>query len=473
MSNFETVRRELPGQTKQLIKQGGFATVEEVETEHGLVARKRLNPDPNPETHKQNLARFHREVELIQSLHFPYVVEIKDSSEYAFGDDLPSLPAYTMQLATTSLEDLWTGNGKTDHWAKNLSLYLSLFNQAALALSFIHANQIIHRDIKPGNFLIYRGDRLRLCDFGIANGQTVQGDTLTRAGTQLFSKDFVSPEQAKSLEAADKRSDIYSFGASLFYLSTGEAISYSPSENAQFLKQMPDPLAQFIEDCTHFDPNERIADGTELVLKFRTLYNDLGELGHIEKMILHPSYFEAHARILQTSENRLVPLLPMAFSAAPLPLGETCDLLTQGAIETIASFPETRVVVESFDVLVENYLQTTAWSNAEKVAKVFSSLLHSLDSNPNFDPSSGIGREFAKKLAESVLLVSARLNRFEGARWFLRMFAEPSPLPSEILDEILGENPGPASFLTREVRYERINLSRQASEVVDFYEIIY
>ncbi len=90
--------------------------------------------------------------------------------------------------------------------------------QVLSALSYAHARGVIHRDIKPANMMVTAGGTVKLMDFGIAKAA---GDRkLTMTGTTLGSLYYMSPEQIRGGEL-DARSDLYSFGMSLYEIVTG------------------------------------------------------------------------------------------------------------------------------------------------------------------------------------------------------------------------------------------------------------
>jgi serine/threonine-protein kinase len=91
-------------------------------------------------------------------------------------------------------------------------------DQILSALSYAHKQNIIHRDIKPANMMLTSEAVVKLMDFGIARSST--DGSLTSTGTTLGSLNYMPPEQVRG-EAADARSDIYSFGVSLYEMLTG------------------------------------------------------------------------------------------------------------------------------------------------------------------------------------------------------------------------------------------------------------
>jgi serine/threonine-protein kinase len=92
-------------------------------------------------------------------------------------------------------------------------------DQVLSALSYAHKQNIIHRDIKPANMMLTPHGVVKLMDFGIARSAT--DGSLTSTGTTLGSLNYMPPEQVRG-EAADARSDIYSFGVSLYEMLTGK-----------------------------------------------------------------------------------------------------------------------------------------------------------------------------------------------------------------------------------------------------------
>ena len=101
---------------------------------------------------------------------------------------------------------------------------ISYTRQIALALDFAFRNQIIHRDVKPGNILIDRKGGARLLDLGLARFINDHADQLTlRYDDKLVlgTADYVAPEQVANSHTADTRADIYGLGATLYYLLAG------------------------------------------------------------------------------------------------------------------------------------------------------------------------------------------------------------------------------------------------------------
>src|SRR5439155_3678554 len=101
--------------------------------------------------------------------------------------------------------------------------------QIASALAAAHARGIIHRDLKPENLFLTRDGRMKILDFGLAkeiraasgSASLATGFADTAAGTVLGTVGYMAPEQVRG-EPADARSDIFSLGATLYEMLTGQ-----------------------------------------------------------------------------------------------------------------------------------------------------------------------------------------------------------------------------------------------------------
>jgi serine/threonine-protein kinase len=98
----------------------------------------------------------------------------------------------------------------------------SIFKQAATGLAYINASGWVHRDIKPDNLLVNSAGELRIIDFAIAQKIVAPGffsKLFHRKGAVQGTRSYMSPEQIRG-EMLDGRADIYSYGATLYELTT-------------------------------------------------------------------------------------------------------------------------------------------------------------------------------------------------------------------------------------------------------------
>ena len=154
--------------------------------------------------------RLRREARTLAALEHPGIVPVHDVGEVADGR------IFTVMMLVRG--------ERLDTCAARLPLAdrLRLFDRICDTISFAHARGVIHRDLKPANIMISTGDtgdvRVRIID-GLA--QLGESSTLTEPGTPIGTASYISPEQING-EAADQRSDIWSFGVIHNEMLTGE-----------------------------------------------------------------------------------------------------------------------------------------------------------------------------------------------------------------------------------------------------------
>lgn len=174
-------------------------------------------------------ARFQREAETIASLEHAAIVPV-----YDFGEE-DGRPYLVMRLMT--------GGSLQDRLLKGpLSLQETseLFNRLAPAIDKAHSKGIVHRDLKPANILFDEEGCPYLADFGIAKLQEAT-TTLTGLGA-IGTPAYMSPEQGRGLKDLDGRADIYSLGAILYHLLTGQLPYDSETPTGQIIRHINDPI---------------------------------------------------------------------------------------------------------------------------------------------------------------------------------------------------------------------------------------
>ncbi|MCY3006792.1 MAG: Hsp70 family protein [Planctomycetota bacterium] len=98
---------------------------------------------------------------------------------------------------------------------------IKVIEQAAVALEYAHSLGIVHRDIKPGNMMLNHQGVLKILDFGLAVLRDLGGSHEVGKSQIIGTVEYMSPEQINTPDLVDERTDLYSLGATLFYLLIG------------------------------------------------------------------------------------------------------------------------------------------------------------------------------------------------------------------------------------------------------------
>lgn len=212
-------------------------------------------------------ARFLSEVRTAASMTHPNIVPIHLVEEQ--GDVVCFVMSYvegeTLRQRVERLGPLSSGDA------------VRTMQEVAWALAHAHDRGIVHRDVKPDNILIERASgRALVTDFGIA-ATLEAGAALTTDGVFLGTPLFTSPEQVAGV-SIDRRSDLYSLGATIFFALTGRPVFDTTSAAAaleQHLREPPPPvgslrpdipraLAEAVDRCLAKDPAQRFQSAEDL-----------------------------------------------------------------------------------------------------------------------------------------------------------------------------------------------------------------
>ncbi len=118
---------------------------------------------------------------------------------------------------------------------------LEIGAQALDVLHAFHEVGVVHRDIKPANIFVTKEKVVKLLDFGVARMREAGGDK-TRAGTALGTPSFMAPEQAMGLtDGVDGRADVFSIGATLYAILSGQRLHQGRSDNEAFILAATQP----------------------------------------------------------------------------------------------------------------------------------------------------------------------------------------------------------------------------------------
>jgi len=139
------------------------------------------------------------------------------------------------------------------------------------ALQLAHDSGVVHRDIKPHNVLLSRDGTAKVTDFGIARVQEDDSPSLTRTGSVMGTWAYMAPEQRAGSRTLDRRADLYSAGAMLVDLLTGEAPAdvFMCEHHKGMLDGVPEPLRPVIERAVRYAPADRYSTATEMAAALR------------------------------------------------------------------------------------------------------------------------------------------------------------------------------------------------------------
>uniref|UniRef100_UPI003F4C707E serine/threonine-protein kinase n=1 Tax=Nocardioides sp. SYSU DS0663 TaxID=3416445 RepID=UPI003F4C707E len=225
-------------------------------------------------------ARFEREASVLARIRSRNIVGIH---EYGEHDD-------TVYFVTELFPDGDLRNWLAEHGPLDRRAALTLVAQTCEALADAHAAGVIHRDVKPGNVLLWsRPEGLipYLADFGIAlDGRNADREGLTRAGTLVGSPAYMAPERHFG-HPADERGDVYSVGCLLWAVLTGDA-PYAGTDfqmiNSHVNSPIPqletgDPVDERIDELLahvlHKDPAQRVQSATDLREALLSIVRDI------------------------------------------------------------------------------------------------------------------------------------------------------------------------------------------------------
>jgi serine/threonine protein kinase len=242
------------------IGEGGMGTVYAAEhVEIGkVVAIKILHPHYS--TEQELVERFRREARAASRIGHPNIIDVMDS-----GTTEDGCAYFIMEyLEGIDLADVLSHERRLD---PNRSCEITI--QICRALAAAHAAGVIHRDLKPENiFLVARdgkADFVKVLDFGVARSAG-RSNRLTNPGVAMGTPEYMAPEQATG-GIADYRSDIYSVGALLYEMVTGQPPQKRDGEvvGPRSLRlQLSEDLDRIVVRALALDPAQRYQSMSQL-----------------------------------------------------------------------------------------------------------------------------------------------------------------------------------------------------------------
>jgi predicted Ser/Thr protein kinase len=191
-------------------------------------------------------------------------------------------PYLVMELLEgETVQQLWKRRGKKLPIGEALWIAAEVLD----VLAAFHALGIVHRDLKPANIFVTRDDKVKILDFGVARMRDATADH-TRAGTALGTPSFMAPEQAMGLvDGIDGRADVFSMGATLYALLSGQRLHQGRSENEAFIlaatspapsiarvaPDLPVEIIALVDKALAWDMRQRWAGAAEMEQEVRSL----------------------------------------------------------------------------------------------------------------------------------------------------------------------------------------------------------
>jgi serine/threonine protein kinase len=259
------------------------------------------------ETDETYRGRFEREAHVAALLRSPYTVHLLD-----YGLDKGRYFLVMQYVEGESLKEALRSGPLEPRRT------LRIGAQVARALEEAEARGVIHRDIKPDNILLGPGDLAKVSDFGIA--RQVGSGTVTMPGAFLGTLAYAAPELA--LGKVDHRSDIYSLGATLYHMLTGQPpYRGDPLEvlrhhaetplSLEPLAGLPQDVVDLVKRCLEKDPAQRYQSASALA----------GALEHAVRSVPVPEA-EAPTQVLDEAPTE-VKAPPTPELEAPTEVAET------------------------------------------------------------------------------------------------------------------------------------------------------
>ncbi|MCR9197588.1 MAG: serine/threonine protein kinase [Planctomycetaceae bacterium] len=337
---------------EQLVGTGGMGRV--FRARHRMmdrtVALKVINEEwsSRPEV----IHRFQREVKTAASLSHPHIVTAFDAEQADQTHFLVMEYVEGVDLAEVVKRD------------GPLSVHAACDYIRQAATGFEHAAQqgMVHRDIKPHNLMVTAEGVVKILDFGLAGlapesvpDSTVTGSRsdLTSAGTVMGTPDFISPEQAHDARTADVRSDVYSLGATFYFLLTGRPPfdgtvmqklrshrEDRPVPVADIRPEIPGSVEDVIQRMMARDPSDRFQSHGEVIAALQA--------------IQEPTHSPQPTMLSRRSPLLRIGALLVAVAATVLAM---VTLLTESVADKLARIrgPQTKIVQRGDGVNVTLY----------------------------------------------------------------------------------------------------------------------
>lgn len=236
-----------------------------------LVAIKVLRPSLF--SNDRAIARFHNEIKVAARLNHPNIVHSYDA-EITNG-----LNILVMELVDGSKlsEVVFTKGPFSPMETCRIAI------EVAEGLQYADSQGMIHRDIKPQNLMLMADGTVKITDFGLAkliHGNVDTNDaSLTNEGEVFGTPDYIAPEQIRNASDADRRSDIYCLGCTIYFMLTGRPpfanlsvgeklaghLEKQPTSLRSIRPNVPEKLIQVVERMMSKHPDQRFQSYGEVI----------------------------------------------------------------------------------------------------------------------------------------------------------------------------------------------------------------
>ena len=219
----------------------------------------------------EHLERFHREAALAGRLDHPGICAVYES------DTLAGVPYVAMRHVPGETLAARLARAREGHAPVDVDWAVSFLERAARALHAAHEGGVIHRDVKPSNLMVTPAGEPVVLDFGVAR-ELEGGTALTRSDGPFGTPGYMAPEQIHGRWRADRRTDVYALGATLYEALTLSPPFRAPTREALYMKilserqddpralnaRVPKDLRVVLETALEKEPDRRYQTGLAL-----------------------------------------------------------------------------------------------------------------------------------------------------------------------------------------------------------------